>query len=105
VTQRARVDLKIKIFAQAGKFSTTTSPEEWNRFVEAFDREFSGTWRERAFEAETRLSKARVAIARRDGAAAIRLLIDAVRQYPLLFADVPGRVLRRIWRTILPTAG
>jgi len=105
VTQLARVDLKIKTFAQAGKFSTATSPEEWKRFVEAFDREFSGTWRERAFEAETHLSKARVAIARRDGAAAIRLLGAAVRLYPPLFAEVPGRVLRRIWRTILPTVG
>ncbi len=104
-TQQARIDIRIRAFARAGKFSTRTSAEEWIDFGEQFDNNFHGTWRERAFEAENLLRNAQMAFARGESWRAARCLSGAFWLSPALATELPGRVLRRVWRTFLPMAG
>ncbi len=105
MTQRAQIDLKIRAFARAGKFSVNTSAEEWVRFLEEFDRNFEGTWRERAFKAENLLRDAQKVLAQGHAWRAVRCLAGAFWLSPALAIDLPGRILRRLWRTFLPMAG
>jgi glycosyltransferase involved in cell wall biosynthesis len=104
-TQQARIDVRIRAFARAGKFSPRTSAEEWIDFGEEFDSNFHGTWRERAFEAENLLRKAQMVFARGEFWRAVRCLSGAFWLSPALATELPGRVLRRVWRTFLPMAG
>jgi glycosyltransferase involved in cell wall biosynthesis len=105
ITQQAHVDLLIKAFAEAGKFSTDTSAQEWVRFAEAFDRDFAGSRWERAFEAENRLKRAQIGFAQGNLSYGIRYLAGAIRLNPQLLADLPARILRRLWRTLFPIIG
>jgi len=102
VTQQAHIDLKIKAFANAGKFSTSTSADDWVRFVEDFDGNFAGSWRERAFQAENLLRDARIAFARGRPLRGMRYLGGAMRLYPGLAAELPGRIWSRLRRTVSP---
>jgi glycosyltransferase involved in cell wall biosynthesis len=105
ITQRAQIDLKIRAFARAGKLSVNTSAEEWVRFLEDFDRNFEGTWRERAFKAENLMRDAQKVLAQGQAWRAVRCLAGAFWLSPALATDLPGRVLRRLWRRFLPMAG
>ena len=105
ITQQAHIDLLIKAFAKAGKFSTDTSAEEWVRFVEAFDRYFAGSGWERTFAAENFLKRSQIALAQRNVWYAMRCLAGAMRLNPRLLTDLPDRVLRRLWRTLFPMIG
>ncbi len=104
ITQRAQIDLKIRAFARAGKLSANTSAEEWVRFLKEFDRNFEGTWRERTFRAENLLRDAQKALAQGEAWRVVRCLFEAFWISPALATDLPGRVLRRVWRTFLPMA-
>ncbi len=105
ITQRARIDLKIRAFGRAGKLSAKTSAEEWVRFLEEFDRNFEGTWRERAFKAEDLLRDAQRMLAQGLAWRAVQCLAGAFWLSPALATELPGRLLRRVWRTFLPMAG
>jgi glycosyltransferase involved in cell wall biosynthesis len=101
-TQQACIDLKIRVFAKAGKFTTSTNADEWARFVEEFDRNFDGSWRERVFAAENLLRRAQMAYARGNSWDAFRCFAAAMGQNPGLAAELPGRIMRRLWRARLP---
>ena len=102
ITQQARLDLKIKAFARTGRLSENTNPDDWVKFIEEFDRDYDGSWRQRAFEAENHLRRAQMALARGNALAATRHTITATRLSPETIAELPGRLARRVWRTIVP---
>jgi hypothetical protein len=101
-TQQAHIDLTIKAFAQAGKLSTNTNAEEWVQFVEEFERNFAGSRWERAFAAENLLREAQIAFAQGGAWRAMRRTVEAMQLCPGLTIELPGRVMRRFWRTWLP---
>lgn len=102
ITQSAYIDLKIRAFGKAGKFSTNTNPKEWVRFVEEFDRNVKGSRWERVLKAEQLLRDSQVAMAGRRPWPAALCLCSALRLHPGLTIEIPDRVCRRLWRTLLP---
>jgi glycosyltransferase involved in cell wall biosynthesis len=104
ITQKARIDLRIKEFAKTGKLQPETKVEDWTNFCRQFEDECeAGRWND-AFEAENRLRKAQIELANGAPLRAARWVADAVRLNPALVTDVPVRVGRRVWRT-LPVLG
>ena len=104
ITQTAHIDLMIRTFARAGGFSTHTSAEAWVRFVEEFNRDFHGSWREHAFEAENRLRQAQINLTQGQRSHALWNIAAAMWLNPRLITDLPSRVFHRFWRTFLATA-
>jgi glycosyltransferase involved in cell wall biosynthesis len=104
ITQKARIDLRIKEFAKTGKLQPQTNVEDWTNFCRQFEEECeAGRWND-TFEAENRLRKAQIELAKGQPLRAVRWVADAVRLNPALVTDVPARVGRRVWRT-LPVVG
>jgi glycosyltransferase involved in cell wall biosynthesis len=104
ITHKARIDLRIREFAKTGKLQPETKVEDWTNFCKQFDDECeAGHWND-TFEAENRLRKAQIELAKGQPLRAVRWVADAVRLNPALITDVPARVGRRVWRT-LPVVG
>ena len=104
ITHKARIDLRVKEFAKTGKLQPETKVEDWTNFCKQFDDECeAGLWND-AFEAENRLRKAQIELAKGQPLRAVRWVADAVRLNPALVTDVPARVGRRVWRA-LPVVG
>ena len=99
ITQKAHIDLMIKTFGRKGSFSTNTSAEAWVRFVEEFNRDFHGSWREHAFEAENQLRKAQVNFTQGKQWQALWNITEAMWLNPRLVTDLPNRIFHRLWRT------
>jgi glycosyltransferase involved in cell wall biosynthesis len=99
ITQKAHIDLMIKTFARKGGFSTNTSAEAWVRFVEEFNCNFHGSWREHAFEAENRLRKAQVNFTQGKRWQALWNIAGAMWLNPRLVTDLPNRIFHRLCRT------
>jgi glycosyltransferase involved in cell wall biosynthesis len=79
-TQDARIDLRIRAFAESGRLTTHIDPDEWLRFIDEFDRSFAGSRWARAFAAE------------------------ALWLNPRLSVDLPRRLWHRARRTYFPMA-
>jgi glycosyltransferase involved in cell wall biosynthesis len=104
ITQTARIDLRIREFAKTGKLQPETKVEDWTNFCRQFDDECeAGRWND-TFEAENHLRNAQIELAKGQPLRAVRRVAEAVRLNPALVTDVPGRVGRRVWRTI-PVVG
>jgi glycosyltransferase involved in cell wall biosynthesis len=104
VTQDARIDLRIRAFAESGKLTTHIDPGEWLRFVDEFDRTFAGSRWARAFAAEDLLRGAQIAMAQGAFWPGIRKATGALWLNPRLAIDLPRRLWHRARRTLLPMA-
>jgi len=100
-TRHSHTDLKIRTFGQLGRFATNTDPHEWVAFVEKFDRDFAGSWRERVFEAENLLREAQIEFIGGHFRAGGRCVCKAVMLAPDRMPDLLDRIFRRLWRSFL----
>lgn len=104
ITQDARIDLKVRAFAESGRLTTSIDPDDWLRFVEEFDRNFAGSRWARAFAAEDLLRGAQIAMAQGAAWQGVRKAAGAIWLNPRLGIDLPRRLWHRAQRTLFPMA-
>ena len=100
ITQRERIDLRIKAFAKTGKLGPQTREEDWISFSHQFDKEVAaGRW-DRAFAAENRLRDAQKLLASGRMLRGVRSAVSAFVLNPALAVDVPVRMGSRVRRAL-----
>ena len=104
ITQDARIDLKVRAFAESGRLTTNIDPDVWLRFMDEFDRNFAGSRWARAFAAEDLLRGAQIAMAQGAAWRGVRKAAGALWLNPRLGIDLPRRLWHRLRRTLFPMA-